>query len=251
MARELTHTPEGVRDLYGEALERQTAAEERIGATFAEFGYERIRTPALEYFDLCAGEMETVSANDLYKYADRNGATMVLRPDFTPSIARCAVKYFLENDEPLRLCYQGSVFNNKRSLQGKLKEETQMGAELYNDASVKADAEIIAMSIKALLSAGITDIRVCIGHVEYFYGICEAAGIDDELENELIRCIGDKNLYGTEKLLREREIPEPYRGELLKAADLFFEDGDLKTLGQTVSNDRSKAAIARLQSICE
>ncbi len=251
MLGELTHTPEGVRDLYGEALKRQTAAEERIGETFAEFGYERIRTPALEYYDLFAGEMETKNANDLYKYADRDGATMVLRPDFTPSIARCAVKYFLENDEPLRLCYQGSVFNNKRSLQGKLKEETQMGAELYNDASVRADAEIIAMSIRALIASGITDMRVCIGHVEYFYGICEAAGIEAELEDQLLDCISDKNTFGVEKLLKEHDIPDPWRGELQKAADLFFGEEDLAALERSVSNERSRAAIARLRAICE
>ncbi len=251
MKRELTHTPEGVRDLYGEAYRRQTEAEECIARTLAEFHYEFIRTPALEYFDLFAGEIGTTSANDLFKYFDRGGETMVLRPDFTPSIARCAVKYFSESGEPLRLCYKGSVFNNKQSLQGKLKEETQMGAELYNDGSVGADAEIIAMAIKSLLSAGLTGIKVCISHVDYFYGICEKAGIGQELADELFSCISDKNKEKTEAVLSANGIAEPYRGELVRAADMVFSAEDVKTLADTVSNERSRNALLRLLEIRE
>ncbi|MCR5674427.1 MAG: ATP phosphoribosyltransferase regulatory subunit [Lachnospiraceae bacterium] len=251
MRRELTHTPEGVRDLYGEALTRQMAAEEKIAETFASFGYREIRTPALEYFDLFAGEIGTTSANDLFKYSDRNGETMVLRPDFTPSIARTAAKYFLESKDPLRLFYRGSVFNNRDSLQGKLREETQMGAEFYNDDSVQADAEIIALAVRSLLAAGITDIKMCVGHVDYFYGICEAAGIDADTENELLDCICDRNAFATERLLSGSGITEPCRSQLLAVADLFSGEKSLDELEKIVDNDRSKAAIRRLKSLYE
>ena len=43
-----------------------------------------------------------VSSKELYKLFDKEGNTLVLRPDFTPSIARCAAKYFMEENMPMR-----------------------------------------------------------------------------------------------------------------------------------------------------
>ena len=48
---------------------------------------------------------------------------------------------------PIRLCYMGNTFINHSSYQGRLKENTQMGAELLGVDSVEADAEMIAMVI--------------------------------------------------------------------------------------------------------
>ena len=79
---------------------------------------------------------------------------MVLRPDITPSIARCAAMYFGEEKMPIRLCYMGNTFLNNSSYQGRLKESTQLGAELLGDSTVDADAEIIAMVIDCLKKAG-------------------------------------------------------------------------------------------------
>lgn len=109
------------------------------------------------------------------------------------SIARCAAKYFMEEKVPLRFSYNGNTFTNTSNLQGKLKEVTQMGAELIGDPSVEADAEVISMVIEALKSAGLTRFQVTIGEVDYFRGLCEEAGLDEDTEKELRSCISGKN----------------------------------------------------------
>ena len=86
----------------------------------------------------------------------------MLRPDFTPSIARCAAKYFMEEKVPIRLSYIGNTFTNTSNLQGKAKEVTQLGAELINDASVEADAEMISLVIEALKGTGLKKFQVSI-----------------------------------------------------------------------------------------
>ena len=55
-----------------------------------------------------------------------------------------------EEKMPIRLCYMGNTFLNNSSYQGRLKESTQLGAELLGDSTVDADAEIIAMVIDCL-----------------------------------------------------------------------------------------------------
>ena len=109
------------------------------------FGYHDIQTPTFEYFDVFRKEIGTIPSKDLYKFFDKEGNTLVLRPDITPSIARVAATLFGEEDLPIRLCYTGNTFINHSNNQGRLREVTQMGAELIGDDSVEADAEMLAM----------------------------------------------------------------------------------------------------------
>lgn len=122
--------------------EKSKVSEEILGQIHS-YGYEDIQTPAFEFFDVFSNEIGTTPSRELYKFFDKDGDTLALRPDFTPSIARCAAKYFMEDSTPLRLCYSGNTYTNNSNLQGKLKEMTEIGAELISDDSVYADAEEI------------------------------------------------------------------------------------------------------------
>ena len=165
----LLHTPDGVRDIYDKDYLLKFKTENMISEVFHEAGYKDIKTPTLEYYDVFGDEVGTTPRNNLYKFDDRNGDTVVLRPDFTPSIARCAAKYFMEDDDTLRFTYKGDTFSQTASLQGKLVETTQMGVELIGENEVWADAEVLDLSIKALLATGLSHFNVTIGNIEYFF----------------------------------------------------------------------------------
>ena len=184
-AGDLLHTPEGVRDCYGKENTAKQATISKIAHVIRLYGYEDLQTPAFEYFDVFSNEIGTTPSKDLFKFFDKEGNTLVLRPDFTPSVARCAAKYFMDEKRPLRFCYQGSAFCNTNDLQGKLKETTQMGAELMNDAGAQADGEMIAMLIESLLAAGLHDFQISAGNVEYFKAVCEHLSMDASVEMAL------------------------------------------------------------------
>lgn len=124
-----------------------------------------------------AGKSAPHHPGSYINFFDKEGNTLVLRPDFTPSMARCAAKYFMDEKLPIRFSYLGNTFTNTSSLQGKLKEVTQLGAELIQEPSVQADGEMIAMVVEALKASGLEDFQVSIGEVEYFKGICSQAGL--------------------------------------------------------------------------
>lgn len=251
MSKQLLHTPEGVRDIYGKEYLRKQEVENRLHDCIRLYGYEDIQTPTFEFFDVFSKEIGTTPSRELYKFFDKEGNTLVLRPDFTPSIARCAAKYFCEENIPLRFCYVGNTFINTSNLQGKLKESTQMGAELIGDSSVEADAEMISLVVKALSNAGLQRFRVSIGEVEYFKGLCEEAGLDEETEMDLRACISGKNYFAAQELLQERNVVEPYHSRLLKVADMFGDMCSLPEAKEMVNNTRSLAAIEHLEKLHE
>ena len=250
MKSSLLHTPEGVRDIYGDEYARKNKVSTEILRQIHSYGYEDIQTPAFEFFGVFSNEIGTTPSRELYKFFDKDGNTLALRPDFTPSIARCAAKYFMEDSSPLRLCYSGNTYTNTSNLQGKLKEMTEIGAELICDDSVYADAEEITLLIGSLQKAGLKDFQISVGNAEYFKGLCEYAGIDEETELKLRDFISGKNYFGAEDLLADCGISEDKGALLLRVMDLF--GSDEKVLDKAldgIESVHSAEAVKRLRDV--
>ena len=244
--QQLLHTPEGVRDCYGRENTSRSRTIEKIAEQIHLYGYKDLQTPSFEYFDVFSNEIGTTSSRELYKFFDKEGNTLVLRPDFTPSVARCAAKYFMDEKRPLRFCYQGSAFSNTSDLQGKRKETFQMGAELMNDASAQADGEMIAMLIESLLSAGLEEFQISVGNVEYFKGICEYLGMDGEVETALRDEISGKNYFAAEDLLKSEGYKKEERDLFLRFRDFMETAEDLEKAWESAPNERAGRAVKRL-----
>ena len=247
--QDLLHTPEGVWDHYGRDWAEYNFTEKVIGETLRSYGYEGIRTPSFEYFDVFSKEIGTTPSRELYKFFDREGDTIALRPDFTPGVARCTAKYYMDETKPLRFRYEGSAFINNSSLQGRLKEMRQTGAELMNDASVYADAEMIAMLVQALRSTGLSEFLISVGNVEYFKGICEAVSLDEETEETLRDYISGKNFFAAEDLLRSRDVDKRYQDLFLSITSIMKDAGELSRAAGEAPNERSARALLRLLDV--
>ena len=195
--------------------------------------------------------MGTVPSKELYKFFDREGNTLVLRPDITPSIARAVAKYFTEEDMPVRLCYVANTFINHTDFQGRLKENTQLGAELIGDGSVEADAEMIALVVESLLKAGLTEFQVSIGHVDFFKSLLRESRLDEEMEAELRELISNKNIYGVRELLEPLPISPGLREAFAAIPDLFGSVEILKKAEACAVTEDARRALERLNKIYE
>ena len=251
MERKLLHTPEGVRDLYGTECENKLLLQNRLHQVLKLYGYRDIQMPSFEFFDIFNKERGSVASKNMFKFFDREGNTLVLRPDMTPQIARCAAKYFENEELPIKLCYLGNTFVNKSSYQGRLKETTQLGCELIGDSSVTADAEMLAMMIEALLAAGLKEFQVEVGQVAYFKGLVNEAGIDSDTEEELRLLIQKKNFFGVEELARGCGLSDSVREALFMLPQLFGSAEKLDDAKKYVNNAESLGAIEHLKSVYE
>lgn len=251
MNDKLLHTPEGVRDIYNHECERKLKIQSKLHHVMELHGFRDIQTPTFEFFEIFNQERGTVPQKDMYKFVDREGNTLVLRPDITPSIARCAAKYYKEEELPIRLCYMGSIFINNTSYQGKLKEFTQLGAELINDPSVNADAEMLALTIECLLETGLKEFQVEIGEAGFFYGLTKEAGFTKEEEAQLRSLIEEKNMFGVEELLSEKEISEELKKAFLTLPELFGSPERLLEAKNLTKNEKALKAIERLEEVYE
>lgn len=250
MKNQLLHTPEGVRDIYNEECEKKLELQDRLHKALKRHGYHSIQTPTFEFFDIFGKEVGTIPSSELYKFFDREGNTLVLRPDITPSIARSAAKYFMDEEMPIRLSYMGNTFINNHSYQGRLKESTQLGAELIGDDTVDADAEMIAMAIDALKSSGLKDFQISVGHVEFFRGLMEAAGLSEEQEEVIRELIANKNFFGVEEEISDCSMNQNLK-ELFGMLGTIYDNAVSFEEAKTYAADypRVYKAIRRLEDL--
>lgn len=249
--KRLIHTPEGVRDIYGQECDKKRYLQRQIEKLLRSYGYQSIETPSFEFFEVFGKEMGTIASRNLYKFFDREGNTLVLRPDFTPSVARAASMYFAEEPMPLRLCYAGSVFINNSSYQGRLKESTQMGVELINDDSPEADAELIALVVSIMKRAGLQEFQVSIGAADFFRSLVEEAQMQEETVAQLRKLLTIKNRFGAQELIEKLRLPASLEEAFRQMPELFGSAEVLTKARALTGNEDALAAIQRLEKIYE
>ena len=245
------HTPEGVRDIYNGECSQKHHLQTEIRKVFDSYGYEEIETPSFEYFEVFSREVGTIPSKDLYKFFDREGNTLVLRPDFTPSVSRACATYFNPEHQVITLSYTGNTFINNSSYQGRLKETTQMGVERIGDDSAEADAELLAMTVECLLKAGLKEFQVSVGQVDYFKSLLQDANLDIEEEENLRSLISQKNYFGVEDLVRSQNIPESLEKAFLELPHLFGSSEVLQKARSLTDNICAIKAVERLEEIYE
>lgn len=250
MEKKLLHTPEGVRDIYNTECENKLYLQEQIHKTLKLYGYNDIQTPTFEFFDIFNKEKGSAPSKNLYKFFDREGNTLVLRPDMTPSIARAYAKYYMEDNMPIRFCYMGNTFINNAEHQGKLKETTHIGAELIGDNKSDADAETIALTIDALLKVGLKEFQIEIGHADYLKGLIEASKVDEETAAYLRELLSNKNYFGVEEIVSSLNIDNNIKEAFIKLPEFVGSIEVIKKAKETVSvNDLVENALDRLEKV--
>ncbi len=247
--RNLLHTPEGVRDIYDDECKKKIKVLDKLHHVLSLHSYSDIETPTFEFFDIFNQDKGSATSNEMYKFFDRENNTLVLRPDITPGVARCVAKYYNDEVFPIRLCYQGKTFFNTRGHQGKLNEITQIGCELINDDTSAADAEVIATAIDCFKASGLTEFQIEIGEVEFFKGIICEAGLSTEDEDEIRKCIYNRNFFALESLIKDMNMPENVKKTLLSFDQLFGGYDMLETAKELVTNEMSINAIERLSKV--
>ena len=247
--KKLLHTPEGVRDIVNVQCGKKMTLEQQILKSFHMYGYHDIQTPMFEYFDVFRKEIGTVPSKDLYKLFDKEGNTLALRPDITPSIARVAATLFGDEELPVRLCYTGNTFINHSSYQGRLREVTQMGVELIGDDTVEADGEMLALVIEALLSVGLKEFQLSVGNVDYFSSLIEDANLDEDAKERVICLINNRNYFGVEDYLDKIRVKRSSREAFAALNGLVGGLEVLKAAKEIAPNSSGIMAVKRLEKI--
>ena len=88
-----------------------------------------------------------------------------------------------------------------------------------------------------------------IGNIEYFKGLCEELGFDEETELALRDLITNKNFFGARKYLEDINADETVIEKICKLDMLIGGKNVLNEAEKLTNNPRSKAAISHLREL--
>jgi ATP phosphoribosyltransferase regulatory subunit len=238
------HTPDGVSDFLGGECERKRAAERAIAGVFAAYGYREAQSPTFEYFDVY-GSGGTADER-VFRFIDRDGAVLALRPDMTPACLRIAATRYAAADAPFRLSYIAETFRRGEDYHGKRREITQAGAELIGATGESAFAEMITVSVESLISAGLTDFRLDMGSARFFRALLAELGLDGERGRELQSYILSGDFVAAGNLTESIDAPSGPK-QLMRSLPLFIGGSEaLERAAALVTGSEAMAALAAL-----
>ena len=122
--------PEGVRDLLFADAATLRGMAASLRATWNAWGYREIILPTFEYAATLSTDVGAGLDAEMYRFFDRHGRTLALRPDMTIPTARVVGTRLYDQPKPLRLSYIGSVFRYEPPRAGRQHEFIQAGVEL-------------------------------------------------------------------------------------------------------------------------
>lgn len=240
-------SPEGTRDRLFAECRQLREIRSSLMELFAGRSYKEIITPEVEYYDLFVRAENPLPQEKMLKLVDRSGKLLVMRPDCTTPIARLVASHFKDTPCPYRLCYDETVFRSASVLDGADAELPQCGVELIGAPGLRGDIEIVSLAVDAMLTAGLTDFRLELGHADFFFGLTEELGLSSEDEEALRDCIESRSFA------RLDELVSGYNGEaadcLRRLPYLFGGPEILDEAESLTSNPRSLAAVQRLRDI--
>ncbi len=244
--------PEGVRDLLfadAAAVRGMAAA---LRALWSGWSYRELILPTFEYAATLATDVGAQIDAELYRFFDRQGRTLALRPDMTLPTARVVGTRLYDQPMPLRLCYVGSVFRHERPRAGRQHEFIQAGIELIGASGRPADAEAIALAVASLRALGLPEFRVTIGHVGFFRGLSAALALPDGLAGRLRLAVDRRSEAELADLLGQAgTVAATARRALLQLPRLTGSGEVLRQAEELCLNGAMAGAVADLQALCD
>ena len=196
----VTRIPKGLRDILPvEAFERREL-ESRLRGLFTSWGYGEVITPTFEYYDVLSSETGELIQREMFKFFDRDGRAVALRPELTTPIARLTAQRLRGEALPCRLFYISNVFREEQPQRGQQREFYQAGVELIGASDPAADAEVVSLLVTSLRKLGLRRFRIGLGQVEFVRGFIEDQSVPIEVRPLLRDALVDKNLVALEEL---------------------------------------------------
>jgi ATP phosphoribosyltransferase regulatory subunit len=251
MKRWNIYTPEGVQDILFSDCRLKRRLEADLRTLFTSRGFMEIETPTIEFYDVFGGERGLIRQESMYKFCDAKGRLLVLRPDMTIPVARVVSSKIKDEAWPLKCCYIGNSFCFDELGGGKRNEYTQAGIEILGVLSPEADAEAIAMAVKAVKACGIDDFQIDIGQVDFFKGIMEESGLSRDEAEEVRELIDLKDFVGVEQVMNRHNVKPELKKLILDLPRLFGNADILSRISQENIGRKAADALTYLKAVLE
>jgi histidyl-tRNA synthetase len=171
----------GFRDFYPEDCARRNYIMATWRQVARRYGFVEYDGPLLEPVELYKKKSGGELLGQLFDFTDKGERHVAIRPEMTPTLARMVIARERDFKKPLRWFSASQFFRYEKQQKGRLREFCQLNCDIIGEASVAADAEMLALTIDLLRAFGLTegDFVLRVSDREAWLAFLRAKGIDD------------------------------------------------------------------------
>src|SRR5437868_1240596 len=169
----------GFRDFYPEQLATRNYVMSVWRDVARRYGFVEYDGPPLESLELYKKKSGDEIVGQLYTFTDKGDRQVALRPEMTPTLARMVAAKANAMRKPIRWFSIPQLFRYERQQKGRLREHFQLNVDIIGEASVAADAELLAVAIEIMRATGLTasDVRARVSDRRLLTAILHEVGV--------------------------------------------------------------------------
>ncbi len=149
----------GMKDVYFEDAKKFEKFLNIAVRIAKNYGFSYIETPILEetgLFKRSVGESSDIVGKEMYRFTDKGGNDVCMRPEGTAGVVRAFIEKKLDRaGGEYRFYYFGPMYRYERPQKGRLRQFHQFGVESFGEAGYLEDASIISMAATIFDALGI------------------------------------------------------------------------------------------------
>ncbi|MFP3160755.1 MAG: histidine--tRNA ligase [Vulcanisaeta sp.] len=191
----------GMRDLTPEEYYPMLQIFDRLARVAESFGYLRVETPALEYYEILKAKAGEDVVNEIYYFRDKADREVGLRFDMTVPVAR-VVSYRVDLPKPIRWYYITKVWRYDEPQHGRYREFHQFGIEFLGSSSVRADAEVLTIGVESLKALELGDFRIRVNDRRIIEQLLARLGIPNDAKQSVLRIMDKRGKVPDDELER-------------------------------------------------
>ncbi|CAD7972512.1 unnamed protein product [Amoebophrya sp. A25] len=180
--------PHGTRDFFPEEMRSQKWLFDKFSGTAKRFGFELYDAPVLENVALYERKAGEEITEQMYNFIDKDGASVTLRPEMTPSLARMVLNLMREETGqmsailPLKWYSIPQCWRFETTQRGRKREHYQWNMDMIGVENITAEAELLAAVVDFFESVGLTseDIKIKVNSRKVLGFVLAKAGVSDE-----------------------------------------------------------------------
>ena len=136
--------PRGTRDFFPDEMRLRTWLFGHFREVSRLFSFEEYDAPVVESEELFTRKAGEEIVQQLYRFQDKSGRSLALRPEMTPSLARLVLQKGSSLALPIKWFSIPQCWRYERMTRGRRREHFQWNLDIFGVAGVEAEAELVA-----------------------------------------------------------------------------------------------------------
>ncbi len=181
----------GFRDFYPEEMATRRWVERAWHRASREAGFAEIDGPVLEPLELLTAKSGDEITQQLYVFSDKGDRQVALRPEMTPTLARMVGARAGALPKPIKWYSVPQFFRYEKPQRGRGREFIQWNVDVVGSAEPAADAEAIAVALRALeiLGVGAADVVLRLNDRSFVSRLLRGLDIGEAEELQVLACV--------------------------------------------------------------